>query len=230
MHARSLSSPSNPSLPSSPQGVFRCPDHAHREDHIASRGRMAQIITSLTSTPERPFLFILNFQVPGDPPLSLPFIFALPSLDGPSTDSPAPLLPFLRTLRRFVDFSDAHSNSTDSQGSHVASQSGSEGGSRSAASSVTSGDDAERANEEEEGEGIFPLTDFKNKRFKLIPTIVEGPSVVRWAVGSKPAILGQKVRLTPSTPPLYTFPMLIVAHHIGAFAPLIVHPPGGIAY
>lgn len=37
------------------------------------------------------------------------------------------------------------------------------------------------------------MSDFKNKRFKLIPSIVEGPSMIKWAVGNKPTILGQKL-------------------------------------
>ena len=41
--------------------------------------------------------------------------------------------------------------------------------------------------------GVFPLSDFRHKRFKLIPQITEGPWVVQKAVGSTPAILGQKV-------------------------------------
>lgn len=41
--------------------------------------------------------------------------------------------------------------------------------------------------------GAFPPDDFRNKRFKLIPVITEGPWVVQAAVRSKPALLGQKV-------------------------------------
>jgi hypothetical protein len=36
--------------------------------------------------------------------------------------------------------------------------------------------------------------DFRNKTFKLIPRIVEGNIVVRKAVGSKPSILGKKIK------------------------------------
>ncbi|KAG5193127.1 hypothetical protein JKP88DRAFT_136536, partial [Tribonema minus] len=35
--------------------------------------------------------------------------------------------------------------------------------------------------------------DFRNERFKLIPSIVEGPFLVRGAVGNKPALLGRKL-------------------------------------
>ncbi|CAN0343527.1 unnamed protein product [Ascophyllum nodosum] len=41
--------------------------------------------------------------------------------------------------------------------------------------------------------GLLPLDDFRNQRFKLIPTVVEGPYIVRKAVGNKPALLGRKL-------------------------------------
>jgi hypothetical protein len=41
--------------------------------------------------------------------------------------------------------------------------------------------------------GTFPQEDFRNQRFKLFPTITEGPWVVTTAVRSCPAMLGQKV-------------------------------------
>jgi hypothetical protein len=43
------------------------------------------------------------------------------------------------------------------------------------------------------GPGEFPLSDFRNSRLKLIPTVTEGPWVVRSAVRPKPVILGRKV-------------------------------------
>jgi hypothetical protein len=41
--------------------------------------------------------------------------------------------------------------------------------------------------------GVFPPLDIRNRRFKLIPRIVDGPWIVRTAVRSQPAILGHKV-------------------------------------
>jgi hypothetical protein len=37
--------------------------------------------------------------------------------------------------------------------------------------------------QEPTAEGVLPLSDYRNKRFKLIPSIVEGPWVVKMAVG-----------------------------------------------
>ena len=41
--------------------------------------------------------------------------------------------------------------------------------------------------------GALPPTDFRNERFKLIPSITIGPWVVKVAVGATPALLGRKV-------------------------------------
>jgi hypothetical protein len=42
--------------------------------------------------------------------------------------------------------------------------------------------------------GTLPPTDFRNARFKLVPSISEGPWVAKSAVGSTPTLLGKKVR------------------------------------
>lgn len=41
--------------------------------------------------------------------------------------------------------------------------------------------------------GALPQSDFRNARWKLIPSVTEGPWVVRTAVRSQPALLGRKV-------------------------------------
>ena len=43
------------------------------------------------------------------------------------------------------------------------------------------------------GQGVLPRDSFQNKRFKLIPCMVEAPWVVQMAVSSTPVLLGQKV-------------------------------------
>ena len=43
------------------------------------------------------------------------------------------------------------------------------------------------------GLGTLPPEDFRNKRFKLLPMITDGPWIVTTAVRSCPALLGQKV-------------------------------------
>lgn len=51
--------------------------------------------------------------------------------------------------------------------------------------------------EEAGGGGRLPGDDLRNLRFKLFPAILEGPWIVRKAVGSKPTLIAQKV-LCPS--------------------------------
>jgi hypothetical protein len=133
------------------QAVFEVEEGRDREDHIARRGEVAQLVAAVSRLQDRPFVFLLNFQVPGDPPLCLVFAFALPRPQEHQVGAG----PFWRLFSQYV------------------------------------------AQEHEPPSGEFPLDDFKNKRFKLIPSIVDGPSVVKWAVGAKPAILGQKVGELP---------------------------------
>lgn len=45
--------------------------------------------------------------------------------------------------------------------------------------------------------------EFRNERFKLIPCIVEGPFIVRQAVGTTPAIIGKKLRMPCFSGPQY---------------------------
>lgn len=47
--------------------------------------------------------------------------------------------------------------------------------------------------EEAGGGGRLPGDDLRNLRFKLLPSILEGPWIVRKAVGSKPTLIAQKV-------------------------------------
>jgi hypothetical protein len=42
-----------------------------RHDHVASRGATKQRIEAVLSLQDPPFLFVMNFQIPGDPPVSL---------------------------------------------------------------------------------------------------------------------------------------------------------------
>ncbi len=44
---------------------------------------------------------------------------------------------------------------------------------------------------------------FRNSRFKLIPTVVEGTFIIKQSVGSKPALIGNKLDLVYSRGPNY---------------------------
>ena len=158
--------------------VFTIPPDAPggREDHMACRGRVAERLAALRELDARdgrpPFNFVLNFQVPGDPPLSLVLVFALPRDQRPEEDGN-----FWPLFERFLDFGPVHTADAGASGSSSSSSSSSSP-SPSAPVSPT---------------GVFPLDDLRNKRFKLIPAIIDGPGFIKWAVGAKPTILGQKL-------------------------------------
>ena len=155
--------------------VFKIPPSApgQREDHIASRGKMALLMEEIQQLKGRdglpPFCYIVNIQVPGTPPLSFVQVFALPRRKKVVEDGEA----FWNLFERFCEFPLSAETHTHTHAATAADDGGAGGN--------------------EDDAGRFPLTDFKNKRFKLIPSIVDGPSMIRWAVGNKPTILGQKL-------------------------------------
>lgn len=50
-----------------------------RHDHVASRGVCRRRIDAVLCLREPPFLFVMNFQLPGDPPVSMVSYFAIPA-------------------------------------------------------------------------------------------------------------------------------------------------------
>ena len=52
--------------------------HGDRHDHIVSRGLAKTRLDALRTLPDDLFFIIINFQIPGDPPVSLATYFALP--------------------------------------------------------------------------------------------------------------------------------------------------------
>ena len=130
-----------------------------RIDHIAKHHpRISEVLKDcgnyrFPGSNEKPFLLILNLQVPGAPPLSTVLVFALPySIVRPTLSNPS-RPPYALALERFCRFPESKTNDA----------------------------------------GEYPLSDYTNKRFKLIPSIVDGPWLVKTAVGNKPALLGQKL-------------------------------------
>ena len=49
-----------------------------RHDHIVTRGLAKRRMEEINCIPGNPFQFIVNFQIPGDPPVSVVVYFALP--------------------------------------------------------------------------------------------------------------------------------------------------------
>ena len=73
-----------------------------RHDHIVSRGKAKQRLEALRTLPEELFFFILNFQIPGDPPVSIVSYFAVP-LDLMERHPSRATAKFLEMFERFVD-------------------------------------------------------------------------------------------------------------------------------
>jgi len=73
-----------------------------RHDHIVSRGKAKQRLEALRTLPEQLFFFILNFQIPGDPPVSIVSYFAVP-LDLMERHPSRATAKFIEIFERFVD-------------------------------------------------------------------------------------------------------------------------------
>lgn len=139
-----------------------------RHFHVAARGLAAERVAYFRTLPSRPFLFIMNLQVPGDPPISVVCYWAIAQslLDGVDPADASPEAKFYRAFRAFADFENTH------------------GGPEAAAA---------RGEPEPEGAGVLPRGDLRNERFKMIPCLQEAPWVVKSAVPIKPAIMGKKL-------------------------------------
>jgi hypothetical protein len=118
---------------------------------------------------EVPFLFLLNVMIPGDPPVSIVAWWALWPESASKKHDPS----FVNLLSQFASVPGSGYQGLErvQQSEQVATPS----------------------NGEELEEGQLPANDFRNERFKLIPSIVDGPFIVKKAVGNKPALLGKKL-------------------------------------
>ena len=167
-----------------------------RHDHVARRGLARQRVASLSQLEGEPFLFIVNFQIPGDPPVSIVSYFALPRLNHDDAPSPA-VVKFYKMFDRFKDLPE---NETDRLAAWGISRPPANMSKSSSRSSLSSNDQtAEEGLGSDDKEslstlppsssswfpsdvswpspyepGALPPTDFRNARFKLIPQITEG--------------------------------------------------------
>lgn len=144
-----------------------------------------------------PFLLVVNFQVPGTPPCSVVVTFALNPAYKATLDAE---IAWLRER-------DTASGEGSGEPPHLFSPRVS--------------DPSPFLTEEEETRATtlrllayFLLSDDKHKtdRFKLIPSVVDGPWIIRQAVGASPVIIGKKI-----TPRYFEGPgYLEVAFDIGS--------------
>jgi hypothetical protein len=168
--------------------------HLHRHDHISSQGAMKARLEAVQTIEEPPFVFVMNFQVPGDPPISIVSMYAVPpELSEPISAADTPdMQAHKRMWQAFIDMPASEEERlaqcvrAEREAAEVAASSYFSGW--KAPSDITWGTKDEP--------GVFASTDFKNQRFKLVPTVTEGNWLVKASVPSaKPTLLGQKVQL-----------------------------------
>ena len=167
--------------------------HLHRHDHISSQGAVKARLDALKAIEEPPFVFVMNFQIPGDPPISIVSMFAVPpELSEPITSKDsAEMQAHKRLWQAFINMPSSEEERL-AQCLQAEREAEEEAASSYFSSWKAPSDITWGAKEEP---GVFPLTDFKNQRFKLVPTVTEGNWLVRASVPSaKPALLGQKVQ------------------------------------
>ncbi len=130
-----------------------------RCDHICSRknNRVARALAREGGN--MPFLYVLNFQVPGPASYSWVVYFS-------ATDR------MMRALYGDQEWSAQYSDGRDAFAEPLP-----DGFASLARRFFLGGDDS-----------------FRDARFKLIPRITEGPFIVRRGVGSKPALIGKKLK------------------------------------
>lgn len=194
-----------------------------RADHVTSLFQGLDGVYTrcqlLASRPP-PFLLILNFQVPGNPPCSMMCYFALSGAGRKGMEKSR------RDLRRRRAREIAATDAAAGGGGWEGGEGGRVEGRAEAKSFGADAEEERRvaaaiAAEEEEEEGVEEevgmdeerrktknqekkflklLAEFlegsdeeKNARFKLIPSMVEGPRMINFAVGNKPVLLGKKL-------------------------------------
>lgn len=147
-----------------------------RTDHIALLPEVQDVIEVISSLDEKPFVFILNIQLPGDPPVNLVFYIAIPPMP---EDSERDIRVAYDLFNRFVNIPLSGPPPKPSENAEK----------KSAKSSWMKDIDWPEAGEY----GFLPLDSFQNNRFKLIPQILDAPWAVKMAVPTKPCIIGQKI-------------------------------------
>lgn len=156
-----------------------------RLDHIAAKGRIKKRIEAIQSIDEPPEILVTNFQYPGSPPISQVSIFvACPSIRQISESDSDETKSYKRMWQQFTDIP-----IDDDQARLKYFEGTSPGSSWSSwISDVTWA--------QKDDLGVYPLSDFRNKRFKVIPRLVEGPWVAQTVMPSNiPCLLGQKVQM-----------------------------------
>lgn len=83
--------------------------YGDRHDHISRIGKVKERIEILSQLEGNPFIFVMNIQVPGDPPVSAVFYFAIPNY-GSQVENSDTKAPAHRILKSFFDIPESDSS------------------------------------------------------------------------------------------------------------------------
>jgi Protein ENHANCED DISEASE RESISTANCE 2, C-terminal len=144
---------------------------------VAQRGRARDRVEEIARNAGNPFQFIVNFQIPGDPPVSIVAFFAVPPYFEDSIKD-AETRQFYTMFKKFIDLPRTEearmklwglpkAPEEDSEVGAAAGGAGGKGGGWfKMPSDITWPDGTEP--------GSLPQEDFRNVRCKLVPLITEG--------------------------------------------------------
>lgn len=192
------------------------PKDGDRHDHVVSRGQAKKRLESISNLPGNPFQFVVNYQIPGDPPVSIVAFFALP----PSVLERHPGLEnerFMKLFEKFIDLPQteeerlalwgiyepkcptaSNERKTESETENETEDSEKDSSIAAPAKAKAAGNSwlkvpSDISWPDPYEPGVLPQSDLRNLRFKLIPGVADGPWVVRAVLRPKPALLGRKV-------------------------------------
>mmetsp|Transcript_13012 Transcript_13012/g.19629 ORF Transcript_13012/g.19629 Transcript_13012/m.19629 type:complete len:375 (+) Transcript_13012:187-1311(+) len=168
--------------------------NSSRYDHIASKGLMKQRIEAVKRLQDPPFLFILNFQIPGDPPVSLVATFALPrNMTEPLQDDTDDMRAFKHLWSQYIDLPRTEDERLSKWEDATCDSQKVEAKSPPTGMLQAWGGPADISWPDPSEPGSLPYDDFRHSRFKLIPAMKNAPWVVLAAVRNVPVILGHKL-------------------------------------
>lgn len=154
-----------------------------RIDHVVDTLKQVKdVVDIISSLDDKPFVFVLNIQLPGNPPVNLLYYIAIPSFESlllnsenPNNCDPTVLKKSYNLFQKFIDIPISKSSSFADY------------------SPISKSWYQDIAWPTEDNYGFLPLESFQNQRFKLIPEIIDAPWAVKMAVPVKPCLMGQKI-------------------------------------
>jgi hypothetical protein len=96
--------------------------YGDRHDHISRIGKVKERIEILSQLEEQPFVFLVNIQLPGDPPLSIVFYFVIPSYFHENVDHSPELQKVRKLYEKLIDLPISETSSLDSSLDNLSSE------------------------------------------------------------------------------------------------------------